>query len=98
MLTFSSSWLIHCLILWRARAVRTWLSQSRLGLAEGLVRISTVSPLLSSRWSGAMRPLIFAPWQRLPTSVCTWNAKSIGVDPLGSRFTSPCGVKMKISS
>ena len=32
-LTVSSSWLTHCLILCRARAVRTWLSQSRLGLA-----------------------------------------------------------------
>ena len=34
-LTVSSSWLTHCLILCRARAVRTWLSQSRLGLARG---------------------------------------------------------------
>ena len=30
------------------------------------MRISTVSPLLSSRCSGAIRPLIFAPWQRRP--------------------------------
>ena len=96
--TVSSSCRIHCLILWRARPVRTCWSQSRLGRAWGEVRISTVSPFLSSRCSGAIRPLILLPWQRVPTSVCTWKAKSIAVAPLGSRFTSPCGVKTKISS
>ncbi len=94
----SSSCRIHCLILCRARAVWTWLSQSRLGRALGPVRISTVSPLRSSRWSGAIRPLIRAPWQRRPTSVWTMKARSIGVAPRGSRFTSPRGVKTKISS
>ena len=53
------------------------------GLGRGLVRISTVSPLLSSRCSGAIRPLILAPWQWSPTSVWTWKAKSIGRGALG---------------
>ncbi len=36
-------------------------------------------------------PLILAPWQCSPTSVCTANAKSIGVAPFGSWITSPVG-------
>ena len=60
--------------------------------------ISTWSELRSGRESGAMRPLIFAPEQRSPTSECTAKAKSIGVAPFGSWMTSPFGVKTKISS
>ena len=85
-------------ILCRARPVRTCASQSRLGLAFGLVRISTVSEFLSSRDSGAMRPLILAPAHRAPTCVCTAKAKSSGVAPFGNWITSPVGVKTKISS
>ena len=47
------------------------------------VRISTVSEFFSARDSGAILPLIFAPWQCSPTSVCTAKAKSIGVAPFG---------------
>jgi len=42
-------------------AVCTWASQSRDGLACGLVITSTVSPFFSGRCSGAMRPLMRAP-------------------------------------
>jgi hypothetical protein len=82
----------------RARPVRTCASQSRLGRAVGERMISTVSELRSSRESGTMRPFTRAPCVCRPTSVCTANAKSIGVAPLGSWITSPCGVKTKISS
>ena len=40
-----------------------------------------------------MRPFTFAPTVRWPTSVWTAYAKSIGVEPDGSVFTSPLGVK-----
>jgi hypothetical protein len=52
--------------LWRARPGAHVLQPVRLGLACGEVRISMVSPFLSSRCSGAMRPLILLPWQRVP--------------------------------
>src|SRR6058998_2379078 len=45
-----------------------------------------------------MRPFTFAPTVRWPTSVCTAYAKSIGVAPAGSVFTSPFGVKTNTSS
>ena len=45
-----------------------------------------------------MRPLTFAPTVRWPTSVCTAYAKSIGVEPAGSVFTWPFGVKTCTSS
>ena len=45
-----------------------------------------------------MRPFTFAPTVRWPTSVCTAYAKSIGVAPAGSVFTSPFGVKTYTSS
>ena len=78
--------------------MRTCASQSRVGLADGDVRISTVSEFLSGRDNGVMRPFTFAPWHRRPTAVCTANAKSMGVAPFGNCTTSPVGVKTKISS
>src|SRR6476469_3344600 len=45
-----------------------------------------------------MRPFTLAPTVRWPTSVCTAYAKSIGVAPAGSVFTSPFGVKTNTSS
>src|SRR6188474_1532208 len=45
-----------------------------------------------------MRPFTFAPTVRWPTSVWTAYAKSIGVAPDGSTFTSPLGVKTYTSS
>ena len=76
----------------RARAVLTILSQSRLGLREGSVMISTMSPFLSGVPSGMSRPLILAPAQWCPTLLWMWKAKSSGVAPSGSSFTSPAGV------
>ncbi len=58
-------------------------SQSRVGRAAAEVMISTVSELRSGRDSGAMRPFTRAPAQCCPISVCTANAKSIGVAPFG---------------
>ena len=81
----------------RAREVFTNESQSRFGHCFGLVRTSIVSPFLSSRESGAIRPLTRAPAQCRPTSVCTAKAKSIGVAPTGSWRTSPFGVNTNIS-
>ncbi|HEU4881525.1 MAG TPA: hypothetical protein VFT45_04745, partial [Longimicrobium sp.] len=71
----NSSSLIHWRILLRARAVFTNASQSREGRCRASVRISTVSPLASSRVIGAMRPFTRAPTQCTPTSVCTAKAK-----------------------
>ena len=68
-----------------ARAARAHVREpvaTRLGRVD--VRISTVSEFLSSRESGAMRPLTRAPAQCTPTSVCTAKAKSSGVAPLGA--------------
>ena len=78
--------------------MRTCASQSRVGRAVVAVMISSVSEFRSGRDSGAMRLFTFAPAQCNPTSVCTANAKSIGVAPFGSWMTSPVGVKTKISS
>src|SRR2546426_12031738 len=64
--TFSHWW-----ILLLAREVLTKVSQSWLGLWAGLVRISTMSPLDRSVLRGTSFPLIRAPTQRWPTSVCT---------------------------
>ena len=82
----------------RARAVFTNASQSRLGRALGERMISTVSEFRSSRERGTIRPFTRAPCVCSPTSVCTAKAKSMGVASRGSCFTSPCGVKTKISS
>ena len=46
----------------------------------------------------AIRPFTLDPAQCSTTSVCTANAKSIGVAPFGSWMTSPVGVNTKISS
>ena len=73
-------------------------SQSLLGFADGDVMISTVSEFRRARESGAIRPLTRAPEQCKPISVCTANAKSIGVAPFGNWMTSPVGVNTKISS
>ncbi len=81
-------------ILWRARLVATKESQSREGVWLGAVRISTMSPLESVVRSGTSLPLIRAPTQRCPTSVCTRYAKSTGVAPLGKAKTSPFGVNV----
>ena len=61
----------QCRILFRARALWTKPSQSRLGPASGAleVKISTVSPLLSALSSATRRPLTLAPMVRWPTSV-----------------------------
>ena len=45
-----------------------------------------------------MMPFTRAPEQWAPTFECTAKAKSIGVDPLGSAFTSPLGVNTNTSS
>ena len=83
----------------RAAGVRTIVSQSRDGpRAALLVTISTMSPEASLWSSGMMRPFTFAPMVRWPTSVWMRYAKSIGVAPAGSAFTSPFGVKTKTSS
>ncbi len=62
------------------------------GRAEGEVITSTVSPFDSSWRSGTSAPLTRAPTQWKPTSVWIMNAKSRGVAPLGSRFSSRRGV------
>ena len=54
--------------------------------------ISTMSPFLSGVPSGMSRPLILAPAQWCPTLLWMWKAKSSGVAPSGSSFTSPAGV------
>ncbi len=63
----------HCRILFRARGLRTKVSQSRVGPAASAfeVKISTTSPLSSVLSSGTSRPLTRAPIVRWPTSVCT---------------------------
>ena len=63
----------QCLILLRARAERTKVSQSREGPAESALEVSTstTSPLSSRLSSGTRRPLTRAPMQWWPTSVCT---------------------------
>ena len=63
----------HCLILLRARGLRTNVSQSWLGPESGFfdVKISTTSPLDSELSSGTSRPFTFAPIVRCPISVCT---------------------------
>ena len=77
-----------------ARALATMFTQSREGpaVSDLLVMISMLSPLVSLVSSGANFPLIRAPTHRLPTSVCTLYAKSIGVLLAGSASTSPLGV------
>ncbi len=60
--------LMTCRILLRAREVLTSPSQSLLGRWPACVRISTTSPLRSAYLSCTIRPLTFAPTQRLPTS------------------------------
>ena len=62
----------------RARDVFTKASQSRLGFCFAEVMTSTVSPFLSFRERGAMRPFTLAPAQWRPTSVWTAKAKSMG--------------------
>ncbi len=57
-----------------------------------------MSPDSSVYESGTMRPFTFAPTQRWPTSVCTAYAKSSGVAPEASAFSSPFGVKTYTSS
>ncbi len=68
-------------------------SQSRDGVALRAVMIvhhvAIARPGVSS---GTMRPLMRAPRQRWPRSLCTWNAKSSGVAPFGRSTTSPLGV------
>ena len=68
------------------------LSQSRDGFCVGDVTTSTMSPCWSTWRSGTSFPFTRAPAQRLPTSVWTAYAKSIGVEPSGSALTSPFGV------
>ena len=65
----------------RDLGIQYWTSR---GFAVADVMISTVSELRSGRESGAIRPLTFAPAVCSPTSVCTANAKSSGVAPLGN--------------
>ena len=93
------SLLNHALIFERARGLLTKLSQSRLGPACSplFVTISTTSPLLSLDSRGTSLPFTFAPAQRRPTSVCTENAKSTGVEPPGSATTEPFGVNTNTS-
>ena len=79
---------------WRERDDFTRLSQSRLGLCPGCVRISTMSPECSLCRSGTMRPFTFAPMQVWPTSVWMEYAKSRGLASLGSTTTLPLGVKV----
>ncbi len=68
----SFCWVLsHCRILLLAREVATKLSQSREGLREGLVMISTRSPFDSGVRSGTSLPLTRAPAQWCPSSVCT---------------------------
>ncbi len=64
----------QCRILLRALALLTKPSQSLLGPASSAleVKISTVSPLLSSFSSATRRPFTLAPMVRWPTSV--WMA------------------------
>ena len=64
----------QCRILFRARALLTKPSQSRLGAASGAldVKISTVSPLSSVDSSATSLPFTRAPIVRCPTSV--WMA------------------------
>ena len=69
-------------------------SQSRLGTWFVEVRISTMSPLARAVRSGTSLPLMRAPTQWWPTSVCTRYAKSIGVAPRANANTSPFGVKV----
>jgi hypothetical protein len=56
----------HCLILFRARALVTNVSQSRLGPAPVAleVKISTTSPLSRVDSNGTSRPFTRAPMQR----------------------------------
>ena len=42
-----------------------------------------------------MELLIFTPIQFTPISVCTENAKSSGIAPLGKEIRSPLGVNTK---
>ena len=42
---------------------------------------------------GTSLPFTLAPTILFPTALCTLYAKSMGVEPLGRVFTSPCGVK-----
>ena len=66
--------------------------------APGRKEIVLASPEESVWDSGTIRPFARAPMQRWPISVCTEYAKSTGVAPRGSRFSSPLGVKTNISS
>ena len=91
--TFSAA-VMTCLILLRARVVTTKFSQSRLGLCAPAVTISTISPLCNCVRNGTIRPLMRAPMQVWPTSVWMEYAKSTGVAPRGSAFTSPRGVNV----
>ena len=94
MLRAFSSACTKCRILFRARAVTTKLSQSRLGVWVACVTISTMSPFFSRERSGTIFPFTRALTQRWPTSVWMAYAKSTGVAPRGSALTSPFGVKV----
>ena len=89
-----SSFLNHWLILFLACVLFTIFSQSRLGPWEFWdVMISIRSPFLILYSIGTSLPLTLAPTILFPTALCTLYAKSIGVEPFGSVFTSPWGVK-----
>ena len=53
-----------------------------------------MSPFASRVRSGTILPFTRAPTHWCPTSVWMEYAKSTGVAPRGSAFTSPFGVKM----
>ena len=87
-------YLYHWLILFLAWVLFTTFSQSRLGPWEFWeVMISIRSPFWILYSMGTSLPFTRAPTILFPTALCTLYAKSIGVEPFGRVFTSPCGVK-----
>ena len=84
----------HWLILFLAWVLLTMFSQSLLGPLEFWeVMISSWSPFWITYSMGTSLPFTLAPTILLPTALCIQYAKSMGVEPLGSVFTSPDGVK-----
>ena len=81
-----------------ALEVATKSSQLAVGLDFSDVIISIESPLLNFLDSGTNLPFTLAPLVLVPISVWMLNAKSKAVEFCGKDFSSPVGVKTKISS
>ena len=90
--------LIDDLIADLAFEVTTKSNQLALGFELLLFMICTCSPLLSLKLSGTIFPFTLIPLVFKPKPECMWKAKSSAVEPFGSDFKSPSGVKTKISS